>query len=327
MNALRLAVMPLIGILLITLSIRLHREQIDLRRHGVETAGLIDGMAIRRGDRFDIVSRFDIEITFKLADGTIQQARFRNGEPVEMPELSEHEVQRLRQAALEDVERLRWLLKREARRPDDPRRVVFLEKTEVATGYFDLAEIPPRLVVRDGLVRPDPEDGFAPSTVTTRVEMDGDPQRVRENKGDSLISYSQVRGETPFTPARRNFLLQCEPYASVFRPVFQYQVNGMPYAGVSHIGRHGGPTLALRLFHPCRVYYYPDRPEKALLMADPGPVDGKPLDWFSRYCEGLFAQWGTASLIIFAGLIFITSGLLFISLAIRPSRSLVHQSA
>ncbi|MCS6772186.1 MAG: hypothetical protein NZ740_09210 [Kiritimatiellae bacterium] len=327
MNLLRLAALPLIGVLLIALSIRLHREQLRLRLEGVKTAGLIDGMAIHRGGGYDVVSRFDVDLSLRLADGTVQQARFRNGEPMDPLPDNEKEAQRLRQAALDDVERLRWLLRRESRRPDDPRRVVALTKTETVTGYFGLKTLPPRFIVRDGIVHPDPAGEAQISEVITRVEMVGDPQRVRENKGDWLVSFSQIRGGEPYTPAKRNFLLHCEPYSTVFRPVFQYTVNGIEYAAISHIGRHGGPTLALRLFHRCWVYYDPNAPENALLMADPGPVDGKPLDWFSRFCEGLFAQWGTASLIIFAGSIFIACGLILISLGVSPSRSLIHQSS
>lgn len=317
--------MPLIGLLYILVSYHLHREQLWIRRHGVQTEGVISGMAIAREGKYDLVSRFETVVTLRLADGTLQEVRLINGEPVHKPEMDPAEWDRLLQAGLDDVERLRWLLKREARRGDDPRRVVWLEKTEAVSGFFGLPTLPEKMTFHDELVFPEPSEGLKPGEVITSVTMDGNPQRVRENRGDSLMSYLQLREGEPYTPAKRNFLLFCEPYATVFRPVFRYKVDSIEYASVSHIGRHGGPTLALRLFHPCRVYYLPDKPEKALLMADPGPVGGKPLDWFSRFCEGLFAQWGTASLIVLAGLIYLACGLLFITLAVRPSHPLSHE--
>ncbi len=61
-------------------------------------------------------------------------------------------------------------------------------------------------------------------------------------------------------------------------------------------------------------------------MSDPGSVGSKPLAWFSEYCEGLFGQWGSTALIALAGILFLGTGLILISLAVRPSRNLTIAS-
>jgi hypothetical protein len=218
-----------------------------------------------------------------------------------------------------EAEILRWALLREARRAEDPRRVVRIEKTETIRGYFDQETLPVVMTLRDGELVMDPNGGEPADTVTIRAVFDRtDPAVIQKSKGDSLVSYEYVRNGEPFTPEKRNFFLFAEPYSTQFRPVFGFEANGKPLARLSHIGRHGGPTLALQLFGNCRVFYDPKNPAEAILTALAGPVNGDPLGWFSRLCEGVFGQWGSTALIVIAGGTFFFVGLVFLSLVLIP---------
>ena len=81
--------------------------------------------------------------------------------------------------------------------------------------------------------------------------------------------------------------------------------------------------MALVLYGPCWVYYDRRVPERAVLIANPGKMDGAVLAWFSRLCEGAFAQWGSGALIVLVGVLMLILGMLEISLAVWPSRGLV----
>jgi hypothetical protein len=215
------------------------------------------------------------------------------------------------------------VLLRESRRSEDPLRVVRIEKTETIHGFFGLGIIPPVLSLANG--RPAPGDpgqtGPEAGVVMIRAVFDrSDPALVDQNKGETMMRYEHLREGQTFTPAKQDFFLFSEPYATQFFPVFGFEANGLPVARLSHIGRHGGPTLALQLFGPGVVYFDPKQPSDAILTADPGPVGGDPLGWFSRLCEGIFSQWGSTALIAIAGLAAVLTGLLLISLHLIPPK-------
>lgn len=353
---LTLSVFPLIALALFAAAYWWSGRDLRLRFQGEATEGRIVGMALDREGQNDLLIALDTKLDLLLADGTRIETRYHNyaldtateqapgggilrnltGSEVDgsaettatsfSPEL----LRVLNDAVKGEAEIVRWALLRESRRIDDPRRVVRIEKTETVNGYFGLKEIPLLLELRDGKITLDESGDNAPSpgTVVIRGVFDfTDPDRVKANKGDSLVDYEYLRLGEPFTPEKRNFFLFAEPYATQFLPIFGFEANGQAIARRSHIGRHGGPTLALQLFGNCMVYYDPANPAEAILIATPGPVKGTPLLWFSRLCEGFFGQWGSGSLILLAGLLFLMTGMIFISLVIWPSKKITLTSS
>ncbi len=322
---LSLSIFPLIGLALLMTAVTWSSRDLRLLFNGQETEGRIVGMTLQRDGRDDLLVGVETALTLTLADGTRIKADYRNYAPTDNLETSapppSAELRRvLSDVARGDAEIVRWALLRESRRTEDPRRVVRIEKTETIHGYFDLETIPTLLESRDGQIVPG--NIQTPSTAVIRAVFDfSNPQRVAANKGESLVEYQYQRNGVAFTPAKKNFFLNAEPYTTRFLPVFGFEANGESITQLSHIGRHGGPTLALRLYEKCMVYYAPNNPAEAIVMAAPGPVDGKPLLWFSRLCEGFFGQWGSSSLIALAGLGFLTTGALFISLAVWPGKT------
>ncbi len=349
---LTLLVLPVLGILIVLAGLNWSRRELRLRFEGTGTNGRIVGMVLNRGSHADLVTGIDTNLQFSLANGDRVDANYsdyapvsatyvpENGQPWKIPEadldpkaekvpsgLSKELRRALNESVSGDATIIRWALKRESRREKDTTRIIRIAKTETVHGYFGLPQVPETLKMHGGRVAVD-QASAVPSTARIQAVFDfSDPVRVKENKGETLISYAYERpGGT--APENKNFFLYAEPYATEFRPVFAFSCKDNPtkgtadqYARLSHIGRHGGPTLALRLFDICKVYYDPQQPAEAVLMADPGPPpSGAWLNWFSRFCEGLFAQWGTSALMILAGSMFLAVGLMFIWLALSPSK-------
>jgi len=345
-----LCVFPLVGLALIALGVIVSWTQLCLRLDGGKTAGRVAGMAIVRRDACDLVTGLDTTLALTLANGEQVRVAYRDYAPVAaqygargsttphaLPlaalapgtnaggQLTRELRTVLADAARGDATTIRWALQREGRHADEPTRVVRLEKTETARGYFGMATLSATLVCDADGIRPAGAPASVPprGTVTTRAVFDAtDPAALLRNKGESMTAYLQLRGSVTNTPEKKDFLLYCEPYATEFRPVFTYAVSDRHHALLSHIGRHSGPTLAIILYGPCWVYYDLQQPARAVLIADPGPPAGAWLAWFSRVCEGTFTQWGSAALIILAGIIFILIGLIQISMAVWPSTRL-----
>jgi hypothetical protein len=321
-RTLKLLLFPAIGVSLLALSVFVTRTPLRLRLLGTPADAAVVGMVISRPEATDVVSRIETELVLTLADGSLVSGSFVDRLPVVSPGEVGPELRRVIYDAVEgDAASVRWSLKREARRRSDPRRVVRIEKTERVHAVLDLPATPSELSLLSDVVVPvGATSTAAVSRVVTRAVFDTtDAARLAAAKGDSMIEYERLRAGAVVTPAKRDFLLFSEPYATEFRPVFRYEVDGVTQVRVSHIGRRGGPTLALRLFRPCRVFHDPARPGQALVVADAGAPDGKLLAWFSRYCEGVFAQWGSAALIALAGAMFIFVGLVVLSFAIRSA--------
>jgi hypothetical protein len=320
-----------VGLALLFASYTWCKRELNLRLHGQPAAGRIVGMALTRPTHTDLLTGIDTRLVLTLADGTRVVADYRDHVLQAPPsaDLAGKLAPVLSDAVGGQADIVRWTLLRESRRPDDPHRVVRIEKTETIHGYFNLPKLPPLLGWRDGRLVLDPlPAGSQAGTVRIHGDFDyRNPASVKANKGDSLVAYDYQRLGASFTPEKRNFFLFAEPYATQFRPVFAFTANGQAVARLSHVGRHGGPTLALRLFGECRVYYDPRNPTEAVLLAHIGPGQGEWLAWFSRLCEGIFAQWGSAALIALAGLLFIGTGLLFLSLLLFPSKHLPAQAA
>lgn len=347
---LRLTVLPVTGLALLLAALLWSKQELKLRFFGQPAQGLVVGMALVRADEADLLAQLETELVLTLANGELLLTRHVNhrpsflgyqkqaGGPTEPLALTALEEtvsplsEPLRRATQEcvtgDATLVRWTLQREARRVDDPTRVVRVEKTETVRGWFNLPAVPDVLPFSDGRI--DLGDVHAPHAGVVRIHAvfdHSDPRAVQEARGESLVEFSYERNAGAVTGKKRNFFLAAEPYETEFRPVFAYESDGVGVARLSHIGRQGGPTLALRLFQPCRVYYDAQHPEQAIVTALPGPVEGSPLDWFSRLCEGIFAQWGATTLIALAGSMFIVTGLGFLSLVLFPSRKLVSRPA
>lgn len=337
---LRFVTMPLLGVVFIGVSVYLNWAQLRLRVSGEKVAGKVAGMAIVRGRTNDVITSIEteVEVTYETGFGTLVEycdyelrGAWRVERNGEKEEIGTNEVRReilvlTEEVARRSADRIREIMKREARKSvREGERVVRIIKTETARGFLDVGRIHPVLKWDENGIRPVTRDGSDATTgfVRTHAVFDmRDTALVQSNKGDMMVSYAQLRNGELHKPAKQNFMLYCEPYETEFRPVFTYQVGEQRYARLSHIGRRGGPTLALVLFGPCWVYYDKDTPERAVLIANPGKMDGAVLAWFSRLCEGAFAQWGSGALIVLVGLFFLLLGALQISLAVWPSKRL-----
>lgn len=315
-KSLSLLVFPIAGVLLLSLAVLWSARELRLVLTGERAAGSIVGMVLERADGVDLVSGIDTVVVLQQADGQRFEWASRDGAVLRGSPQGQDELERIAQDALTgNADILRRLLLRESRKGDDPARVVRIERTDKVAGYWGLDQLPAKLEVVDG--RP-VSVGRPSEVVTVRTVFDGrDEAKVESEKGETLVEFEQTRDGVPVTPKRRDFLLAAEPYTTQFRPVFVYPANGETHVGVSHIGRHGGPTLALRLHNPCRVFFDPQNPAEAVLMADAGPLDGDFLAWFSRWCEGLFSQWGSTALIVIAGLACLLVGLVLVSFSIH----------
>lgn len=350
----RLSILPAIGILFLIAAYVWSLREVNLRLFGTPAEGRLVGMVLQRADHADVLAALETQLVVSLANGdrveatyadyTFRSAIYKpaNGSQPRALSAADFDSQtspaglspELRRVINElvrgDAAIARWALLREGRRPNDPLRVLRIEKIETVQGYFGVKNVPQVFGLRDGrlLLNEDGSRSSFAGTVRIRGLFDRtDPALAKANKGETLVEYSYERNGVSVTPAQRNFFLNAEPYVTQFRPVFAFEANGRAVARLSHIGRRGGPTLALVLFGPCRVYYDRERPEEAIVTAVAGPVAGEPLAWFSRFCEGLFGQWGSAALISLAGLLFLTTGLLFIYLAMRGDRFAAPQNS
>jgi len=353
---LRLSILPLIGCAFLLSSVIWSQRELKLRFLGQPAEGRLIGMVLKRTQTADILAGVNTAFLLTLANGDRVQADYVDyklstsnillagdypsgeaanvnaqnsqtelGEPASTATLSGNLQVSLDEMVRGNADVIRWALLRESRKAPEPTRIVRIEKTEVVVGYLDVPKVPEVFVLQNGELLLEADEAKSPYVGEVRIHAVfdvTDPELVKSQKGDSLIEYSYARNGTNITPERTDFFLSAEPYSTQFRPIFAFKANDMAVARLSHIGRHGGPTLALRLFGPCRVYYDKTHPEVAFVTAVAGPVGKDPLEWFGRYCEGLFGQWGSTALIALAGFLFILTGLFFISLAVFPSRKI-----
>jgi len=354
---LRLSILPLLGCLFLLGSSIWSKREINLRFSGKPAEGQIIGMVLQRGQTADILSAIDTSLVLTLANGERINADYANYElikpsllpatktaddvsasqptpaiepdpvtPASADSLSAALRKTVDQVVRGNAEIVRWALLRESRKASDPTRVVRIEKTETMHGYLDVPQVPEVFDLKDGKLLLGKDGVASPYTGKVRIHTVFDvtnAEVLKAQKGDSLIEYSYTRNGETITPGKKDFFLSAEPYSTQFRPVFAFEANDHAVARLSHIGRHGGgATLALRLYGACRVYYDPNHPEEAVVTAIPGPIGDDPLGWFSRACEGLFGQWGSTALIAIAGLLFIVTGLFFISLSLFPPQKI-----
>ncbi len=348
---LALSILPLLGLVFIATALFWNKRELRLRFLGEEAEGRIVGMVLQRAGSADLLTGLDTTLVLELANGDRLTATYRNyapvagsyqsasapsprairvadlvpGTPGTDPALTPALSQVLENVLRGDAAIIRWALLREARRTTDVRRVLRVEKTEHVRGYFGVPVIPEVMGMKEGelLLAADGRPSATEGTASIRAVFDRrDVAADSSRKGESLVSYEYRRNGEAVEPAKRDFFLSAEPYTTEFRPAFAFDVDGATVARLSHIGRHGGPTLALRLYTGCKVYFDPRNPAEAIVIADPGPIGGMWLNWFSRACEGLFSQWGSGALIVFAGTLFIGVGFAVISLVLWPSRHL-----
>lgn len=335
---LALLIFPALGLALLFFAWFWSVREIRLRANGTPVEGRIAGMVLQRAGNSDLITGIESHLVLQRASGERVMAESKDGiltsvktiaadgtsttVPLDALDetLGEAESRVLEDARTGQAEAIRWALLREARRAAMGSEIVRIERTDTVDGYFGLDAVPQVLDVRDG--RPLMKDQTPGRAVVRAVFDQAAPPGDGGRQGEVLVEYSFTLDGGEFAPAKRDFLLASEPYTTQFLPVFVYSSGGPQLARTSHVGRQGGPTLALRLHRPCRVYLNPDNPAEAVLMADVGPADHHDLlGWFSRYCEGLFAQWGSTALMVLAGLTCLLTGLILISLAIWPGRT------
>jgi len=338
----RLAVFPVLGLALLVAAGVWSARELRLRFGGLAVEGRIAAMLVERENGVDLCTEIDAEVVADLDDGSririearnyeirsatregvaggtsgaLDAAALNRREP--LPGLAPELARALFEAVRGDADTLRRAAMREDRRRGSGAgtRVVRIEKRETVRGHFGLGSVPDVLEWDGESVRLPMAAGSALDEVRVRAVF-ARPADSGEGgrKADWMTGYEAVREGMPWAPARRDFALSAEPYATQFRPVFAFEAAGHRVARLAHIGRHGAPTLALRLFSPCRVYFDPKHPAEAVVAADPGFPEGDRLAWFSRWCEGIFSQWGSTALLAIAGLGCLATGGLLISLA------------
>lgn len=336
MRTMKLLVFPAIALLFFIGAVSWSSREFKLLISGDSVPGWIVGMGLTKEEgTHDLLTGLRTEARLYLANGeTIEATRLdgtilevtRNFPDQPAPEtipvdnledrLPSETFQVLTETLTRKAEIIRWSLMREERRSEDPFRVVKIRREDTVYGYFEMTELP--LIYEVHNKRPVIPGRKLETTHITAVFDRTDPEWLADNKGDSLAEYAYSRDGEAIEPANQDFYLYAEPYFTEFRPVFEYESDGKQIARLSHIGRMSGPTLALSLYSDCTVYYDPDNIENAILIADPGPLEGDPFLWFSRFCEGLFGQWGSTSLIILVGSVFLIVGLTLITLAVWP---------
>jgi hypothetical protein len=143
------------------------------------------------------------------------------------------------------------------------------------------------------------------------------------------MAYERTVDGLVTEPFRRDFVQFDEPYTTEFRQVFRFTSDGVNHAGLSDMGRQGGPSPTFRLFEPCRVAYPPADPGRAILLPHYGAHDVRtsPLVWFSFASEGFFSRWVYLCLLAGTGLGLVIMGLVVISLAVKPSLRLLDDLA
>ncbi len=328
-------VLPVLGLTLLLAGFLWGGRDLRTRLFGEAVPARLPGMWITRAaGSSDLLTSISTECRFTTADGRIFLIHARNHRPLTasgtLPEADfpPHLKTFLDKSLAADIALLRGALRGEARRADDPARIVRVEKIETIHGYLGLPSAPPllRADAADPLfpiVPADPALAATRGEIRIRAVLDlSDPAALAERRGDSLAAYDYLRAGVATEPAKKNFYLYAEPSSTEFRPVYAYEVDGRSFVRVSHIGRLGGPTLALRLFHDSTVYHDSAAPELGVLIADAGRPEGQYLAWFSRFCEGVFSQWSLTAILMCAGAVMIFVGLLAFSLEVKPSRHL-----
>lgn len=345
-----LTLFPLLGLLCLALAWSWSRTELTLTLSGGNTEGVIRAtVKARPTGLHDVITDLNHTLVLTFADGARLHVATRNYR-IETLRLSTAVApdQSLAPAVLEatsplharlepglrsvldellrgDAARIQRALERESARPAAT-ALVEIEKTETAYGWFGLTERPSSFVVHAATDVLTPVSTFplppASTLFTTATFSRADSAAVKARKGDFLTHYERraAGGLGAGEPARRDFVLFDEPYATEFLPVYRYTVAGRAYANLSQIGRKGAPFTGFILQAPCRVAYDVTAPENSILLpyiTAPEAGESK-LNWFSNFCESLFSRWAyLATYLCFAAFFFLTGGLL-ISLRMRP---------
>lgn len=345
-----LALFPVLGLLCLALAWSWSRAELTLTLSGGNTEGVIRAtVKSRPSGLHDVVTNLDHTLVLAFADGARLHVATRNyrvaslrlsttaqpalplpadalsANPPLHPRLAPDLRPVIEEILRGDSARIQRVFERESARPADL-ALLEIEKTEIAHGWFGLARQPAAFVVDAATAALAPaivSDSPLPhaSTVfTTATYSRADPAAVKARKGDFLTHYERRVGDTATEPAKRDFILYDEPYATEFLPVYQYTVGNVAYANLSQIGRKGAPFTGFILQAPCRVAYDLAAPHDSILLpylTAPKAGESK-LNWFSNFCESLFSRWAyLATYLCFAAFFFITGGLL-ISLRLRP---------
>lgn len=343
-----LALFPLLGLLCLALAWSWSRTELTLTLSGGNTEGVIRAtVKARPAGPHDVLIDLDHTLVLSFADGARLHVATRNyrveslrlstaatpdqplaadalsATPPLHPRLTPDLPAVIDELLRGDAARIQRVLERESAQPA-ALALLEIEKTEIARGWFNLAQIPKTFVVdaATDTLSPVSEIPLQPDATvfTTATFSRADLAAVKARKGDFRTHYERRVGDIVTEPARRDFILYDEPYATEFLPVYQYTVADRAYAHLAQIGRKGAPFSGFILQAPCRVAYDLAAPDDSILLpylTAPKPGESK-LNWFSNFCESLFSRWAyLATYLCFAVFFFITGGLL-ISLRLRP---------
>ena len=333
-----LLLLPVFGCVLIAAGFVWSRTELSVVRDGERTSGVIIAMVKARTNHADIIVGLSHQLTFATHSGEVIEVTLQNNQPVSVTVSNAAGRVSLPTAALAssamhsplpgnfsiqlwevvrgDTEIIKRLLQRESKRTDDD-RIVRIEKLETAHVQREINLLSERWETDGGTLK---LPGTT-STVTTRAFFAPPVSDAGTNHNSWLAAYERTVDGKVTEPFRQDFIQFDEPYATEFRPVFQFVADGTNYARLSDIGRLGGPSPTYRLFEPCRLAYPPTDPGRAILLPHYGSYDARtsPLVWFSFAAEGFFDRWVFVCLLAGTGLGLIVMGIIVISLAVKPS--------
>lgn len=346
-----LILFPLLGLAMLGVAALWSGREIRLRLAGEESDGRLVGMQLARVSGTDLIDGIGTRLVLDLADqsqvdvefydyqfirGTSQRAGESQRSELTAKDLNaggpvrENVIKVIHDVMDKDASFVRWALQRESRRPEDKHRVVRITKSETIHGYIGLNFKPKNISYQESKVLLNDAQGQPVSRESATIHAVFDftnPKKVSDNKGDSMMSYEYLRKGEKIEPHAKDFYLNAEAYTTSFTPIFAFDAGGKPQAAISHIGRRGGATLALKIFGSCKVYYDKNNPSDAFLMANPQRGEAGFLAWFSLYCEGLFGQWGSGTLMVLIACFYLGTGALVLSLRFFPSKHLEDQAA
>lgn len=312
-----LLLLPLLGGALMLIGFLWCGDELAAAMNDEKHEGTIAAMIQSGPDGVDLITGLNHHLKITRADGSVLEVDLTNHRTTAV--LDAALASWVNQAVMSNAEGLKRSLLRE-NASNDSKRVVRIEKTEYARGFFGMKEMPTSFAVHAGEVIP-----ISPTVeqqvMTTSAVISGNGA---EGHSAPLQNYSRTHPVHTLPPARNDFSMYDSDFDTLFIPVFTYHKSGTPKVGLSDIGKKGGVPIAYRLFSSCKVATITSDPALALLLPNFSSLgsSASPLLWFSAACEGFFSRWVYGFVLIGTGLAVSLMGAIVVSLRISSSRSL-----
>lgn len=317
-----LLLLPLLGGALILAGFLWCGDELAAAWNDEKHEGTIAAMIKSGPGGVDLITGLNHHLKITRADGSVLEVDLTNHRTTAVLDAATADAALaswVNQAVMSDAEALKRSLLRE-NAGNDSKRVVRIEKTEYARGYFGMKEMPTSFEVLAGEVIP-VSPKMEQQVMTTSAVISGNGA---EGRADTLQNYSRTHPDNTLKPARKDFAMYDSDFDTLFIPVFTYRESGTTKVGLSDIGKKGGVPIAYRLFSSCKVASITSDPAVAMLLPNFSSLgsSASPLLWFSAACEGFFSRWVYGFVLIGTGLAVSLMGAIVVSLRISSSRSL-----